>query len=152
MKTLMLLVTSSLVIAASGALAQGNADACHNQYGSCMARCSSRPQSVQDTCSQSCEMSTNQCYGKMYGSPSPTMGSASKEQAPQPETSEASEGTAPAGAPREAKRAQGSETGKKAESPPPRMLRAPNAQVPEWPAPLLPAPPVAQVPQTGTPN
>src|SRR3954469_12115912 len=125
MKTLMLLVTSSLVVVASGALAQGKADPCHNQYGSCMERCSSSPQLAQDTCSQACETTTNQCYGKTYGSP----------------------------APREAKRAQGSKAGKKAATSPPRMQPAPQAQAPEWPpAPLPPAPPVAQAPQPGTAN
>jgi hypothetical protein len=69
MKTAFLLLTSSLVIAASGAFAQGNADACHNQYGFCMERCSTRPQSMQEKCSQSCESNTNQCYSGMYGQP-----------------------------------------------------------------------------------
>jgi len=32
MKIAFLLLTSSLVICASGAFAQGNTDACHNQY------------------------------------------------------------------------------------------------------------------------
>jgi hypothetical protein len=67
MKPALLLLASSLAIAASGALAQGNADACHNQYGSCMERCTSRPASLQEKCSQSCETSTNQCYATMYG-------------------------------------------------------------------------------------
>lgn len=67
MKPALLLLTSTLVIAASGAFAQGNTDACHNQYGSCMERCSTRPQSLQEKCSQSCEMTTTQCYGGMYG-------------------------------------------------------------------------------------
>ena len=67
MKTALLLLTSSLVIAASGAFAQGNTDACHNQYGSCMERCSTRPQSVQESCSNTCEANTNQCYSGMYG-------------------------------------------------------------------------------------
>ncbi len=68
MKIAFLLLTSSLVIAASGAFAQGNTDACHNQYGSCMERCSTRPQAVQESCSNTCEASTNQCYRGMYGS------------------------------------------------------------------------------------
>lgn len=67
MKTALLLLTSSLVIAASGAFAQGNTDACHNQYGSCMERCSTRPQGLQEACSNSCEANTNQCYSQMYG-------------------------------------------------------------------------------------
>jgi hypothetical protein len=69
MKTAFLLLTS-LVIAASGAHAQGNSDACHNQYGSCMERCSTRPQAVQTSCSSSCEANTNQCYSGMYGNKS----------------------------------------------------------------------------------
>ena len=67
MKPALLLLPFSLVVAASGALAQGNSDACHNQYGSCMDRCSSRPQALQEKCSQSCEASTNQCYSGVYG-------------------------------------------------------------------------------------
>jgi hypothetical protein len=70
MKPALLLLTSSLVIVASGAFAQGNSDACHNQYGTCMERCSSRPASMQESCSTSCEASTNQCYAGMYGSKS----------------------------------------------------------------------------------
>lgn len=68
MKTAFLLLTASLVIAASGAFAQGgNTDACHNNYGSCMERCSGRPASLQESCSNSCEANTNQCYSQMYG-------------------------------------------------------------------------------------
>jgi hypothetical protein len=67
MKYALLLLTSSLVIASSGAFAQGTTDACHNSYGSCMERCSSRPASVQESCSNSCEASTNQCYSQIYG-------------------------------------------------------------------------------------
>ena len=70
MKRAFLLLTSSLVIAASGAFAQGNTDACHNQYGSCMERCSTRPQGLQESCSNSCEANTNQCYSGMYGNKS----------------------------------------------------------------------------------
>ena len=32
-----------------------------------MERCSSRPQALQEKCSQSCEASTNQCYSGIYG-------------------------------------------------------------------------------------
>ena len=70
MKYAFLLLTSSLVIASSGAFAQGNTDACHNSYGSCMERCSTRPASMQESCSNSCEANTNQCYSQMYGSKS----------------------------------------------------------------------------------
>ena len=70
MKTALLLLTSSLVIAASGAFAQGNSDACHNQYAACMERCSTRPQSLQESCSNTCEANTNQCYAGMYGNKS----------------------------------------------------------------------------------
>jgi hypothetical protein len=68
MKTAFLLLTSSLVIAASGAFAQGNTDACHSQYASCVERCSTRPKSLQESCSNTCESTTNQCYAGMYGS------------------------------------------------------------------------------------
>ena len=67
MKYALLLLTSSLLIASSGAFAQGNTDACHNSYGSCMERCSSRPAAVGESCSNSCEASTNQCYQQIYG-------------------------------------------------------------------------------------
>jgi hypothetical protein len=70
MKTAFLLLTSSLVIGASGAFAQGNTDACHNQYASCTERCSTRPQAVQESCSSTCESTTNQCYASMYGNKS----------------------------------------------------------------------------------
>ena len=67
MKYALLLLTSSLVIASSGAFAQGKTDACHNGYGSCMERCSTRPASMQESCSNSCEANTNQCYSQIYG-------------------------------------------------------------------------------------
>jgi len=67
MKHALLLLTASLVIASSGAFAQGNTDACHNGYGSCMERCSSRPASVQQSCSNTCEANTNQCYSQLFG-------------------------------------------------------------------------------------
>jgi hypothetical protein len=86
MKPALLLLTSSLVIAASGAFAQGNTDACHNQYGSCMERCSTRPQSFQEKCSQSCEMNTNQCYTGIYGQSSAAQ---TIQTAPEPEASDA---------------------------------------------------------------
>jgi hypothetical protein len=67
MKTILLLLTSLLVLAAPAALAQE--DACSKQYGACMDRCSSRPQSVQGSCGQSCEANSNQCYVGLYGHP-----------------------------------------------------------------------------------
>jgi hypothetical protein len=70
MKIAFLLLTSSLVIGASGAFAQGNTDACHNQYASCTERCCTRPQAVQESCSNTGESGTNQCYAGMYGSKS----------------------------------------------------------------------------------
>jgi hypothetical protein len=32
-----------------------------------MERCSTRPASVQESCSNTCEVTTNQCYSQMYG-------------------------------------------------------------------------------------
>src|SRR4051812_828677 len=81
MKRALLLLTSSFAIAASGALAQGNTDACHDQYGACMERCITRPQGMQDACSNSCEASTNQCYAGMYGKSSAPAVSKAPEQA-----------------------------------------------------------------------
>jgi hypothetical protein len=69
MKTKMLFLASAFAILASGssgAVAEGNSDACHNQYGACMERCATRPQSLQEGCSSSCESSTNACYTQMY--------------------------------------------------------------------------------------
>jgi hypothetical protein len=65
MKPLLVFLTTSLVLAASAALAQQ--DGCSKQYGACMDHCSSRPQSVQGTCAQTCETNTNQCYVGVYG-------------------------------------------------------------------------------------
>jgi hypothetical protein len=90
MKTAFLLLTSSLVIAASGAFAQGNSDACHNQYGSCMERCSTRPQGLKESCSNSCETNTNQCYSTMYGNKS---GAQSIQTAPEQASAQAPEAT-----------------------------------------------------------
>ena len=85
MKIAFLLLTSSLAIAASGAFAQGNSDACHNNYGSCMERCSTRPDSMKETCSNSCEANTNQCYSQMYGPKSGQSTQASPAQASAPD-------------------------------------------------------------------
>jgi hypothetical protein len=68
MKMFALLFTMAVAFAASGALAQGQGDVCSNQYGSCMDRCTSRPKSVQDSCSQMCEANTSRCYEGIYGS------------------------------------------------------------------------------------
>jgi hypothetical protein len=86
MKPTVLLIAASLMSAASGALAQGQGDSCSNQYGACMDRCSSRPQSLQEPCSNTCEATTNQCYQGMYG-PGPQNGQASVPQASVPQAS-----------------------------------------------------------------
>src|ERR1019366_3416665 len=52
----------SLFVAATGAWAQGKGDACYPSYVSCMERCSSRPMSAYDSCSQTCEQTANKCY------------------------------------------------------------------------------------------
>jgi hypothetical protein len=67
MKPAFLLLTLSLVAITSGAHAQGKSDACHDQYGSCMERCHTRPESLRASCSSSCEANTNTCYSGMYG-------------------------------------------------------------------------------------
>ena len=89
MKYALLLLTASLVIASSDAFAQGNTDACHNSYGSCMEHCSSRPASVQESCSNSCEANTNQCYSQLYGPKSavqiPAAAEQSSAQHPEPQ-------------------------------------------------------------------
>ena len=74
MKHALLLLTASLVIASSGAFAQGKTDACHSGYGSCMERCATRPASLQESCSNTCEATTNQCYSQMYGPKSAAQG------------------------------------------------------------------------------
>lgn len=67
MKPMMLLLSASLLLGASGALAQGQGDACHTGYGSCMERCVARPAGMQEACAQMCEANTNQCYQGLYG-------------------------------------------------------------------------------------
>jgi len=67
MKPSLLLLTASLSLVTSAALAQG--DACSKNYGACMDRCSSRPGSMQASCSQTCEGASNECYTGMYGKP-----------------------------------------------------------------------------------
>jgi hypothetical protein len=67
MKSIMLLLSASLSVAASGALAQGQGDACSPGYGTCMNHCSSRPQSLQESCAKTCETNTDQCYQSLYG-------------------------------------------------------------------------------------
>src|SRR4051794_37258705 len=56
----------SLIVTATGAWAQGKGDAkgdaCYPNYVSCMERCSSRPMSAYDSCSQMCEQTANKCY------------------------------------------------------------------------------------------
>src|SRR5262249_48414561 len=68
MKPIMFLLSASLVAIASGAWAQGRGgDACSPQYGSCMDRCFTRPQSKQESCAEMCETNTNQCYQGLFG-------------------------------------------------------------------------------------
>ena len=64
MKLSLLLLTSSLGLAATGAFAQN--DACTNNYGGCMERCVTRPASTQAACTQICETNSNMCYDQMY--------------------------------------------------------------------------------------
>jgi hypothetical protein len=89
MKHALLLLTTSLVIASSGAFAQGNTDACHNNYGSCMERCSTRPASVQESCSNTCEANTNQCYSQLYGPKSAVQSAPSAAEQPSAQEPEA---------------------------------------------------------------
>ena len=99
MKYALLLLTASLVIASSGTFAQGNTDACHSSYGSCMERCSSRPASVQESCSNTCEANTNQCYSQLYGPKSAVQSipsAAEKSSARSPEAQNAGDEAKPA--------------------------------------------------------
>ena len=64
MKLSLLLLTSSLALAATGASAQN--DACTNNYGGCMERCVTRPASMQTACTQTCETNSNVCYDQLY--------------------------------------------------------------------------------------
>jgi hypothetical protein len=99
MKYALLLLTASLVIASSGVFAQGNTDACHSSYGSCMEHCSSRPASVQESCSTTCEANTNQCYSQLYGPKSAVQSSpaaAEQSSAQDPDAQNAREEATPA--------------------------------------------------------
>ena len=99
MKYALLLLTSSLVIASSGAFAQGNTAACDNGYGSCMERCSTRPASMQESCSISCEANTNQCYSQVYGPKSGAQSipsAAEQSSAQEPEAKDARDEAKPA--------------------------------------------------------
>jgi hypothetical protein len=89
----LLLLTSSLLIAAPGAQAQ-QTDACQNRYGACMDHCSGRPASLQESCSNSCESQSNLCYGTLYGSGGPEAIQATP--APEPEASAANDEAKPA--------------------------------------------------------
>ena len=67
MKPTTLLFASALALTAVPAFAQGQGDACSGQYSGCMDHCSGRPQSLQESCAQTCENNTNICYEGMYG-------------------------------------------------------------------------------------
>ena len=97
MKPLHMILTMSFVLATSAALAQGQSDACSKQYGACMDHCAGRPQTVQATCSQTCEANTNRCYVGMYG-PAPSEGAGSQAAVSQP-ARDAQGSAAPAQAP-----------------------------------------------------
>src|SRR6185436_5878160 len=62
-----------LIVTATGAWAQGKGDACYPNYVSCMERCSSRPMSAYESCSQACEQTSNKCYD---GTPAGVAGNA----------------------------------------------------------------------------
>ena len=67
MKPITLLLASALALTAMPAFAQGVGDACSGQYAACMDHCSGRPQSIQGSCTQTCENNTNICYEGVYG-------------------------------------------------------------------------------------
>ena len=104
MKMLMLFLTLAVMIN-SGSFAQSNNDACHNQYGMCVERCAKQPESMQEKCSQSCEASTNQCYGEMYGG-APAQGARMLDKATSPLTEVRDEATATARTSKKKQRAQ----------------------------------------------
>jgi hypothetical protein len=91
----LLLFTTSLLVAASGAFAQE--DACSKQYGACMDRCASRPQSVQGSCSQTCEGGTDQCYVGLYGHRPPEGQASAPAAAPEARNAQGSAATTPNG-------------------------------------------------------
>ena len=99
MKLSLLLLTSSLAMAASGAFAQN--DACTNNYGGCMERCVTRPASLQAACTQTCEANSTQCYDQLYKA---TQGGAAQASGPistsetqaQPDADEARDEAKPA--------------------------------------------------------
>ena len=97
MKLSLLLLTSSLALAATGASAQN--DACTNNYGGCMERCVTRPASMQAACTQTCESNSNVCYDQMYkasaqGGAAQASGPIS-EAKPEPDVTEARDEAAP---------------------------------------------------------
>jgi len=68
MRTVVLLLAAIMTMAlASQASAQQ--DACAKGYAQCMDRCVTRPASAQASCGQTCEVSSNRCYEKIYGPP-----------------------------------------------------------------------------------
>jgi hypothetical protein len=99
MKPMMLLLSASLLMGASGALAQDQGgDACHNGYGSCAERCTTRPKSMQEACSQTCETTANQCYQGLFSrapQSGPMPGAAGEASAPEPEARAASDEAKP---------------------------------------------------------
>jgi hypothetical protein len=105
MKPIMLLLSASLLFAASDTLAQGQADACSPGYGSCMDRCSSRPQSLQESCAQMCEANTNRCYEGLYGGADQGGAATAKATpAPEPEARAARDQAQPADKPKKKRR------------------------------------------------
>jgi len=62
MKYALLLLTASLVIASSGAFAQANTDACHTVTDHAWSAAPRGRRGVQESCSNTCEANTNQCY------------------------------------------------------------------------------------------
>ena len=60
-----LLLTASLIMISSAALAQD--DACSSRYGSCMDRCSSRPGDTQAGCMNTCQSQSDECYQGLWG-------------------------------------------------------------------------------------
>jgi hypothetical protein len=71
MKPIMLLLTASLALAASGASAQQ--DACSDEYSACIERCTKLSQSLQDGCIATCQSGSDACYVKMWGPRGPAL-------------------------------------------------------------------------------
>jgi hypothetical protein len=65
MRTMLLAAAALLTVTLPSNVSAQNA--CAEIYGNCVSTCSARPGSAQNSCMETCQMRSNECYTKAWG-------------------------------------------------------------------------------------